>query len=316
MKIDPHLLKKYWSEECTPDERKVVEAWMASGIPEGEWSLRQQNDDIAKRKAILWKNIRQETAIENKKSVLRKWPTAVAVAVVFIGSLFLGLPYLTFETPSQSSKEVSFVYVDVPLGKKQKLTLTDGTVIILNSGTTLRYPLQFEADKREVFLDGEAFFEVAKDPHKPFLVHTKKTSTRVLGTRFNLLSRGTSTDILTVEEGRVQFTAVDCVDTMIVTANMQSIYDGAMMTVNTIKSDLFNAWTKEELIFNNQTLREVIPELERWYAVQIICTDAEILNYQVKGKFKQASLATVLHDISFAMSLKYKIKDKEVSLYR
>ncbi|MEN5232998.1 FecR family protein [Sphingobacterium faecium] len=320
MKIDHQLLEKYWSGQCTLVEKQAVEAWMADDIPEEEFALRKSKHTPEEKKDILWQNIRHHAemtdAAPKQKSIWRSWPK-VGAAACLLCILSWATIYIRSDKMAKKPMETTrFVQIEVPFGKKQKLTLSDGTAISLNSGTKLRYPEHFDAAKREVVLDGEAFFEVSKDPKRPFIVQTKNTSTRVLGTRFNLLSRSGQADILTVEEGRVQFTAMDCIDTLLLKANMQSTYQAGKMKLNTVNSELFNAWTKGELIFDNKTIKQVIPELERWYNVKIRCENTAILNDQVKGKFKQASLASVLHDIGFATSIKYTIKDKEVSLYR
>lgn len=320
MKIDHQLLEKYWSGQCTPVERQAVEAWMADGIPEEEFPSKKSDETSEEKKAILWQNIRHQAGISNsfsaEKSTRRLWPQLIAAASILS---FLSIAWLYMQSNKMATKTIEtirFVQIEVPFGKKQKLLLSDGTTIILNSGTKLRYPEKFKADKREVILDGEAFFEVSKDPKRPFIVQTKNTSTRVLGTRFNLLSRTGQSDMLTVEEGRVQFTAANCLDTLILKANMQSTYAAGKMKSSPVNSKLSTAWMEGQLIFDNKTIKQVIPELERWYNVKITCQNTAILNDRVRGKFKQASLASVLHDISFATSIKYTIKDKEVSLYR
>lgn len=322
MKIDHQLLDKYWAGQCTPTERQAVEAWMADGVPEEDFHLQSPTKSPEEIKSILWQNIHKETKIDHipvlptAVSSVRRWFTVAATIAIFCLLSFFYL-YVSRHAKSKNAAEtISYVQIEVPFGKKQKVTLNDGTVISLNSGTKFWYPRRFESDQREVFLEGEAFFEVSKDLARPFVVHTKNTNTRVLGTRFNLLGRKEHPDVLTVEEGRVQFTATGCADTLILEANMQSIYTAGKMNLIKVRSEGYKAWTKGELIFSNKTLKEVIPELERWYNVDITCKDSELLNYRVKGKFKQASLATVLHDIAFALAIEYTIKDKEVSLYK
>jgi len=320
MKIDHHLLEKYWSGQSTPAERAAVEAWMADGISKEDFSLHTDQQSAEHQKIALWQSIRQETETvhlspgHTKKTHIKRWYTIAAVAAILcaFSTLYLLQTYFSKGLP----QAISYTQIVVPFGEKQKLTLSDGTEIFLNSGTRIKFPQQFEANKRMVFLEGEAFFKVSKDPNRPFIVQTEKTSTKVLGTRFNLLGRKGKAEILTVEEGRVQFSARGCLDTLILTANMQSTYKDGKMDLREVRSGQSNAWTTGQLIFNGNTLQEVIPELERWYNIKINCKDADLLDYRIKGDFKQASLTQVIHDISFALAIQYTIKDKEVSLYK
>lgn len=320
MSVDHHLLEKYWAGLCTPAERKAVEQWMSEGIPEESYELRSP-ETAPVMKDQLWQRIAQIRQEENeiKQSIkivpISSWSRRIAIAAILILMIGLGLYVLNNQSPKVPL--IAYQELILPHGKKASITLSDGTKVYLNAGSRLRYPERFSETERRIFLDGEAFFEVAKNPEKPFYVQTKQTTTRVLGTRFNIQSWKGYADRLNVEEGRVQFTAVGCIDTLILHANMQGVFDGHSLVQTVVNSANKIAWTKGIMVFNDTKLSEVTAELERWYAVQIQLSDPGLANYRLKARFdNNPSLTDVLQGISFALNIKYKIKDKEVTLFR
>ena len=321
MSVDHHLLEKYWAGLCTPAEQKAVEEWKSAGIPEEFYELRSPKTEPM-MKDQLWQRITEARQVEQKQqptnvirmSIWFKMATIAAMLALLAG---VGV-YVSNYMLDQSPDDVLIAYQEValPLGKKARITLPDGTKVFLNAGSRLRYPEKFSKTERRIFLEGEGFFEVTKNPKKPFYVQTRQTTTGVLGTRFNLQSWKGHSDMLNVEEGRVQFTAAGHTDTLILQANMQGVFDGQSLIQTMVNSGDKVAWTKGVMIFNNTKLSEVTAELERWYDVRIQLSDPELANYRVKAQFDNPSLIDVLQDVSFALNIKYKIKDKEVKLSR
>ncbi|WP_316741091.1 FecR family protein [Pedobacter antarcticus] len=320
MLVDHHLLEKYWAGLCTPEEREAVERWMLDGIPEESYELRPPDvEPVIKNQ--LWERITEASREEinpDKTIRMSMWFKMTAIAAILFLLIGVGI-YISPDSildKSRPSALGAYQEVSLPYGKKASVTLPDGTKVFLNAGSKLKYPPKFSKTERRVLLDGEAFFEVTKDPKKPFFIQTRQTTTRVLGTRFNLQSWEGCSDILNVEEGRVQFSAAGSIDTLILHANTQGVFDGHSLTKTIVNSRNRIAWTKGQMIFNDVKLGEVIIELERWYGVEIHLSNPQLANNRVKVQFDNASLAEVLRDISFALNIKYKIKDKEVMLSR
>jgi len=322
MEVNQHLLEKYWSGKCTAEEREAVEQWMAADLPEVTYELRNGTDE-EQTKQKLWRGVLEkrksdECGIRESRNLFQStWVKRTMVAalllLLMVGGVYVFQPggLNLFGERSQALKELQ-----VPYGKKMKLTLPDGSQVYLNAGTTFRYPLKFSEKERKVYLEGEAFFTVVKDVGQPFLVMTEKTTTRVLGTKFNLISRGNAADVLTVSEGSVQFTADNRSDTLILGANTQGRFDGMEMLKLKVDSQRKIAWTHGGLVFDNLKLPEVAAELERCFDVKINWNDPELAAYRVKANFENASLSAVLQDVAFSLHIHYKIKDKEVTLYR
>lgn len=319
MAVDHHLLEKYWTGLCTPAERQVVEQWMLEGIPEESHELLSP-ETATVMKAQLWQRIdkarQEENEVPEPVKVFRMsmWFKGIAIAAMLLVVIGLGLYVSNQQSPDTAL--VAYQELVLPYGKKASISLPDGTKVFLNAGSRLKYPLKFPETERRIFLEGEGFFEVAKDPGKPFYVQTKKTTTRVLGTRFNLQSWKDGADKLNVEEGKVKFSASGCKDTLILQANMQGTFNGQSLHKTIADGGNKAAWTKGIMVFNGTKLSEVTAELERWYAVQVQLSDPGLASYRVKARFDNPSLIEVLKSISFALNIKYKIKDKEVMLSR
>ena len=327
MKVDHQLLAKYWAGACNSAEKAAVEAWLSQSVPDEYYPLKQQKMTADEMKSTLWDKIRSETKADFTAAPkpARRLSLSRSIAVLSAVAALLLLVFLVatkmdtlIGTPTVHKQQVENTYVEVkvPYGKKQKLTLGDGSVILLNSGSSLKYPKKFNDHTRTVFLCGEAFFEVSKDPSRPFIVETKATRTMVLGTRFNLLANDSMDNVLTVEEGKVQFRAKGEQDSFILTKHMQAIYAQGKVEKREVDSDSFKGWTQGQLILNDKTLKEAIPEIERWYNAKIVCTDSELLAYRVHGTFEDASLKELMHDLAYVLRIKFEIKDSTVKLFK
>lgn len=326
MEIDKNMLEKYWSGQCSLEERIAVEAWMADGVPDQDYELHAPAGEDA-LKARLWHGIEakhhdaQEKAPDEEPQESpdrRRYPFLLPIGIA--ASLIFAIIFyrLQHEVPDKQVPLPLAEYreIKVPYGQKMKVTLPDSSRVFLNAGTTFTYPVLFDEKQRHVRLDGEGFFEITPDADKPFIVETPYTEAKVLGTRFNIRSRDIKRSSLTVEEGRVQFTARGCTDTLLLTANKQGIYNGKNIKEADVNSRIYTAWTSGEIIFDGIPLSDAIRELERWYDVSIKLQQAHLADYRIKASFSNAALSSVLHDLAFSMNIKYTIKDKEVMIYQ
>lgn len=325
MEIDHHVLEKYWSGRCTPEERAAVEAWMAGDIPERDYRLHVPlTEDTLKTQ--LWERIRDNRddiphgldvhPAANTARRTRRWPIPVSIAASLLIIVSLALSLWLTDTDGHQSSAAEYLEVQVPHGRTMQMKLPDRTTVYLNAGSTLKYPARFSGSRRHVLLEGEGFFEVSKNPERPFIVETPYAKAHVLGTRFNIRSRDRMQSSVTVEEGKVQFSASGATDTLILTANQRGVYNGRAMEQLPVNSRNYTAWKAGDIIFNGVSLAEAVTELERWYDVRIILQDPQLANHRVKASFTSASLSSVLHDLAFSMNINYTIKNKEVILYQ
>lgn len=156
-----------------------------------------------------------------------------------------------------------------PKGGEYQITLSDGTRITLNAASRLTYPRTFGSDQRIVELVGEAYFEVAKDENKPFIVKTATEDITVLGTHFNVNAYQDETrSFVSLIEGRVQVSSPET--SKILVPGQQSVTSEGTMIVQKINVEEVLAWKNGEFMFNNESLEDVMHKLSRWYNIEVI----------------------------------------------
>lgn len=168
-----------------------------------------------------------------------------------------------------SPKEVETNRLLIPHGKTYQLTLSDSTIVTLNAESELIFPSQFNSPTREVRLRGEAFFQVAENKDKPFIVHTDQMAVRVLGTTFNVSSY-TEEKIIrtTLIEGSVSIEQNG--NTQLIRPSEQYLFNKGTneTSIQVVDTDVYTSWTKNEYIFRNTTLEDILTQIGHWYKFQ------------------------------------------------
>ncbi|MDR3695921.1 FecR family protein [Mucilaginibacter sp.] len=231
---------------------------------------------------------------------------------------------------------------------KSKITLSDGTVITLNSETTLRYPPVFNGQTREVYLNGEAFFDVFKDHKHPFIVHAGKMNVKVLGTAFNIKSYANDTRTeTTLIRGAIEVTMADRPsdriilkpneklilnktkntviakrgpDNNLITKHTDTVYTNyALTNLTHLKSNdttvVETSWVNNKLIFKDQAFNEIANQMERWYGVKIKFRNESVKDYRFTGVFENENVLQALDALKLIESFNYKYKDETVYIY-
>ena len=215
--------------------------------------------------------------------------------------------------------ELIFNELQIPHGKVFNLELSDGTIVKLNSGTKIRYPVKFlEGKNREVFIDGEAYFDVAKDKAHPFIVNADDIAVTVLGTKFNMTSYSEDSEITTVLiEGSVNMAnTTDTVQNLVLKPGMKGSWNRPGQTINmdNVDTNLYVGWIKGELIFRNSSFNTIAKTLERKYNVTIDNNNNTLAEKVLTANFNTniESIEEVLKAISEITPFNYKIKDKYI----
>lgn len=195
-----------------------------------------------------------------------------------LGATLTGDQQLAYSPTSGQETTVSTQTLQTPRGKDFKIVLSDGTEVWLNAESTLTYPSRFHEAQRIVELDGEAYFKVAKDSARPFIVRSGKLETQVLGTSFNFRNYTHSTPHVTLVEGRVLVTGHDTSVTLHPNEDAQ-IGDDGTIRVTQVDPRSYTAWVDGYFYFDNASLEEIMRELGRWYNLNILFENPEAMKY-------------------------------------
>ncbi len=196
---------------------------------------------------------------------------------------------LKVSNANAKTEELVYNELSIPYGKKLKLTLSDGTLVHLNAGTTMKYPVKFLKNKeRKVFINGEAYFEVTEDKNHPFIVNTSEMNIKVLGTKFNVSAYNDDNSINTVlVKGAVGLYEEDedynTEAQVVLSPNQKAFWSKTDKLLEIGKVDVteYIAWTEGKLLFKIRPFSEIIKVLERHYDVSI----TNNYNYLNSAKF-------------------------------
>ena len=197
-------------------------------------------------------------------------------AAVFIVALLIGVLATKVEW---TQKPAQLCEIKVPYGQTSEITMYDGTKVWLNSGSTFKYESEFNGENRQVWLEGEGFFEVHHNKELPFVVNNNKGNVEVMGTSFNVESYNEDPDIqVTLVEGSVKFNGADFRKSYLLKPSYQLTYNVDKKKVNIAKVDtkFYTGWTHGVILLENQRLGEVVSKLERWYNVSINFENEEL----------------------------------------
>lgn len=221
---------------------------------------------------------------------------------------------------SGDTEMIQYNTISIPFGKRFTLYLSDGTKVDLNSGATFKYPQQFIAGKlnREVYVEGEAYFEVSKDRKHPFLVHSNNLTVKVLGTHFNFraYNQEKSTSVV-LAEGAVEVKSVSEGRTINLKADQMAVFNKKSNTL--LKEDVFaenyTAWIDGRLIFRKVPLDFILEALERHFNVEIENQSTILKNSPLNANFGNDDLEKVMKYLEDDFGLKYKVKNSKIIVY-
>ena len=311
--IEKNTIKKYLRGSANPDEVKQVEQWY-SDLDAHEKSELSEFELLMVKERIYGKVSRTvHKSLKGRRVFLT---TAAMILVLFV----LGITSLF----TRGVEQISYAAAE---GDRARISLPDGSLVVLNSGSTLTYPSSFKDDLRKVVLEGEAFFSIEKDASRPFIVDANDVNVRVLGTRFNVDARSALEEIkVTVEEGTVAVLAKDeevaslenalavlNAEEQLVFAKGKTLSEKKKLNTNVVQDEL--KWRNEELIFRNRSLEEIATSLAAWYGVSFEFINPELRACTYTANFDSSlPLERVLGLLKEAQEFDYVIKDDTVQI--
>lgn len=195
----------------------------------------------------------------------------------------------------------------VPIGGIYAVNLSDGTKVWLNSKSTLKYPVEFSGNTRNVSLEGEAYFEVSKNAHSPFTVKTKSGNVTVLGTHFNISAYAEDHNFeTTLAEGKVKVSGNN--ESVILNPGQQAQSKNAALKVVEVDPSVYTAWKDGKFYFENENLKNILTKMARWYNFNVKFEQKSLEQIKFTGiVLKDEPIDRFLDIISKTSNVKYKI---------
>lgn len=269
----PRFLELLRSDEIY--RRKYREMSRTYALATSSWFAQRKEQNLNQLREKL--NLRS-----SRKHTIRRHLWIWSSAAVWMVLLVCGWTLWKGKEGSRSLAGVPvYCQLEVPQGATSRVLLPDSTVVVLNGGTQLKYDARWqELSQREVFLSGEAYFQVTKHDHKPFVVHADELNVKVMGTTFNVASYPDEETVqVSLLEGSVQvYTASDTPDNRWLSPNQQAVYhkDKGSLTVQPIDASAQVAWTTGKLVFINEKLYDILKTIGKRWDVQMMVQSQKV----------------------------------------
>ena len=313
------IIQKFYENKCDDIEYQYIIEYLNSldknelnnFLDEHIHKLENDELSIEEVQAPDFKNILNEID-KNKTGRTRNkkhFPYSIAASIALLIILSVYAIYFTglFDKP----EKIKWNEKITKLGQKSIITLLDGTHITLNAGSKLRYPATFGKATREVRLEGEAYFEVAHNPQKPFVVKTGAVVTTVLGTKFNVKAYPSESNIkVALLEGKVKVTKNEKNnnDEIYLLPKQQMVYNRKTKRESVLEFDSRKVigWTKNLLVFENDELKDVLVILERAFGIKLEIQNKNALKKQISANFEDESFWGIIEVIKYLTDLQTK----------
>ena len=338
------LIQRYVTGNAGPAERQNVECWMAEAhenrriiqeVKEVWNETPPENFDVDVQQAweqFRYRNQKNAMPVASDNAKPRRRSNMLLylsrAAAVLLVALFTGLcvhSQMNFTEQVESESISAFNVLqelETERGEKARVTFSDGTSVTLNSASTVRFPQEFHGTAREVYLDGEAYFEVAHNPDQPFIVHSQDARVEVLGTKFNVRGWNQEPGVeVVVGGGKVSVKSSsrqpDERTEVILTEGFKTEIQRGQNPVEPVKVEPVNhlLWTSGGIHFDNEPLRGVVRDLERRFNVNITFNDKDLLDVPYTGTFQYAELNEILSVIAASIEVGYSRDGTEVKFF-
>lgn len=226
------------------------------------------------------------------------------------------ISYVPGDSGSILKQEIVYNTIVVPRGGEYKLELADGTLVWLNSDSELRYPVKFAGSQRDVWLKGEGYFEVSKNPEKPFRVVVDDMIVKVLGTSFNINAYKDRGNILTtLVSGKVDIQDMSGKSLVVMSPNQQVDFRHGKISVQEVDVTRFVSWIDGKFYFNDMTLENIMSQLQRWYDIEVFFVDEELKSYPFTGVIRRDFTAGQIFEIiEKTTRVKFNVRGKCVTV--
>lgn len=343
LQSDVEAISEIWqSKPLQTNDNQSIELIYANHINR----LKSHISDIDVFKEI--ETVEKVEAIENFVPQFYKRKSTFVLACALIAFLFTAS--IIYRDNKQLVHNSALNEVSINPGTRSQISLPDGSKVWINSGSKLSYSNNFSGKTRDVYLNGEAYFDVTKDPNKPFIVHTSGIDIKVLGTAFNVkafdkeptieatLIHGSievvkkdepnaSTIILKPHEkliykkiNIVQEPVVAIENKQVKTIPSDALIAPSLITITPLKKNIADsaiietAWVYNKFSFEEERLSDLAVRLERWFNIKININSEKLSSYKLSGSFVDETLDQALTEMQLLIPFNYKVKNNEVTI--
>lgn len=315
---------RFLLNECTEEELRAVNDWMRESKEHARqlfeleelYQLGKLDDTSDEQKAgkaekRLFRRLEEERKHQHRRLVARRWMKMAAMLAIV---LLMGGGGYFFYTHWETEEPLLAVTTGEEI---EEMVLADGTKVWLNKHSTLRYPQEFSEDRRQVYLEGEGYFEVKRNPDKPFVVWSDAMQVRVLGTVFNLKSdEGSRSAVATLLKGEIEVEGNHDEGRVILAPGQRAELNGLSGRLVVKQGDTgFESWHSRQFIFDKADIFTIARTLEQSYGVKVILSpDINIQKTYTGALPRKESVKEVLNQLGNVIPVKYKIVGNSVFL--
>lgn len=246
-------------------------------------TLTQLPEDLPENKSSLI----QFHTLRKRKNITKLILKSAKYAAIAL--LLISITYIITINKFAVNDTAEMLSFHVPAGQRMLMTLPDGTEVWLNSQTTMIFPSNFTSSERRVNIDGEAFFDVAENKDKPFIVSSKGVDMKVLGTRFNVYAYSSEDYLRTslIEGSLKVYHHNEESQNVVLSPNQQITIKDGKMVVGTIKNQDYFLWTQGIFSYDNEPLSDILKKMELYFDVTIEVQNPSVYEWEYRGKFRQ-----------------------------
>jgi len=262
------ILKKYEERTATQKEIDCVESFFDEMQKDGTKPIDFKYNLALKNR--IYKRIQKN----KKPTFIRSWTIAASI-VILLGINFYSVIYNKSFSFFDGQDKIALILKETDLNQQVKISLPDGSFVILNEESSIEYPENFNDTIRLVKLKGEAFFDVTKNINKPFVIQSGSIRTKVLGTSFNIREANSTTEVV-VHTGLVKVTSKEV--SVFITPNQKVIYNNKTNKLDKkeVNAEVTNLWWKEEVVLEKIKIEELAIELQKLYKIPFVFKAEEI----------------------------------------
>ncbi|GGF30863.1 FecR family protein [Echinicola rosea] len=297
------LLTRYLSGKTSDEENMLVDRWFEKTFSE-EATESDQDLLIIKEEILDRIKANKDKVSTGKQFYINQlslwWKATAAILVMLAGGYWI----YTVHSPNEK-----WLTQSTGNGEQTSITLPDGSHVMINVASSIRYPEEFGDSSREIVLSGEAFFDVVSDPDRPFRVVTEKVSTEVLGTQFNINAYPSGTSQVSVFEGSVKVHAANDRDqSELLRVNQAvSIGNNGELLKHPVNLKMVGAWRKQISYLDGTSLNELATLIDRWYGYKVHFVPKALGDCAFSGKLKMGELEVLLNQIKFIKEIDWQI---------